>query len=119
MIRNVPLLIFLVLGSCGMGPPSQEEVGNADYGDPISQTVAESQAVRFIKATLEDSDLAEFEWDPLFKGWFRDPPLFGGTLYWGYVLKGDVDAHDSRGDIGYTFLFHDGVMEAGNQDYRR
>lgn len=106
-----------------MGPPTAEELASADYGLPIDQANAESQAEAFFLGVLKDPDSAQYQWNPVYKGYYRDAPILGGALTWGYLLEGGVNAKNSYGGYtgykAYTFVFHNGEIALVRENLRR
>jgi hypothetical protein len=109
-------IVFLIL--CGLagcaGAPSEDQLRSADYGSAISQADAERLAVAFLEARLKDPQSAQYKWSPVERGWARDPVITGGTLYYGYLLVGQVNAKNSYGGyVGYRkyqFMFQNGKL---------
>ena len=107
-------IVFPLMSGCASGPPTQEELSNADYGPPISQELAQRQALEFLKGSLKDPGSARIDWSTVSPGWMREAPLHGGSLKFGYVLNASVNAKNSYGGyIGYKpfkFLFFNGKI---------
>ena len=107
--------LLCIAASCKSGPPTAEELANADYGNPISQEDAESLAEGWLNQYLKDPMSAQIQWQPVSPGWFRDAPIAGGGLNWGYKLDGSVNAKNSFGGyVGarpYYFMFYNGVLK--------
>lgn len=107
--------IFLLSG-CAMGPPTSEQLATADYGSPISQQDAETLAKKFLSRHLKDPNSATYEWNSVYTGWLREAPINGGSLKFGYILEGMVNAKNSFG--GYTgskpfkFIFYNGNISS-------
>lgn len=110
-------LICLVsmLNGCALGPPTQEELANADYGTPITQERAERLAKDFLSRRLKDPYSAQYQWGTVSKGWIRNAPIHGGGLVFGYKLDVSVNAKNSYGGyVGfkpYIFIFHNGSIK--------
>ncbi len=107
-------LALLVISGCAGGPPTQEELTKADYGTPISQEDAQSQALEFLKRVLKDPDSAKIDWSPVSSGWWREAPIDGGGLKFGYILNANINGKNSYGAyIGYKpyrFMFFNGTL---------
>lgn len=107
----IPFITFalLVIGGCAGGPPTQEELAKADYGTPISQEDAQERALEFLKRVLKDPDSAKIDWSPVSPGWWREAPVHGGSLKFGYILNANINGKNSYGAyIGnkpYRFIF--------------
>ena len=92
-------LLLLSFG-CATTPPTAEEIANADYGVPVSQDDAETKASAYFHNRLKDPMSATYEWQPVYKGWITEAPIYGGHHRFGYRLDGQVNAKNSFG--GYT-----------------
>jgi hypothetical protein len=104
---------------------TQEEIDNADYGTPITQAEAETGAIKFLHDYLKDPQSAICEWNQVYKGVEYDVAFFGGKgkPWFGYILKGKVNAKNSYG--GYTgaypfiFVFNNGVITRAYTDDKK
>ncbi len=112
----VPFITFALLftAGCAGGPPTQEELANADYGTPISQEEAQTQATLFLQRVLNDPKSAKIQWANVRQGWVRKVPLSGGGLQFGYFLDANINVKNSYGAyIGYKpykFIFYNGTI---------
>lgn len=110
----IAFVFGFLLNACAASPPTNEEMLSADYGSYISQQDAEQQAEQFLKRRLKDPGSAIFEWGQFGKGWFREAPIDGGALKFGYMLHANINAKNSFG--GYTgmkphlFIFYNGNL---------
>lgn len=117
------LLIPLLVG-CATGSPTAEELVAADYGAPISQQDAEALANAWLDGHLKDPLSAQKRWKPMYTGWFREAPIHGGALRFGYRLDGEINAKNSFGGYTgfkpYNFMFHNGsiISVYGQQELR-
>ncbi len=122
MKKFAALLLLTLFGSCATGPPTAEEFAAADYGTPISQADAESQAEAWLASYLKDPSSAEKQWKPVGQGWLRDAPIYGGSIHWGYKLDGEINAKNSYGGFtgfkSYSFMFHNGQIQTIYGDQR-
>lgn len=102
---------LLCLAACQTGPPTADELAAADYGTPITQEDAEAKATTWLGTVLKDPDSLRADWEPVQMGWQRD---FGGDLYFGYRLGGNINAKNSFGGyVGaqpYVFMFFNGAL---------
>jgi hypothetical protein len=111
----VPIIAvaFLVTAGCA-GAPTQEEISKADYGTPISQEDAQRQAGSFLKRILKDPDSARVDFASVAPGWFREAPIHGGGLKFGYMLNAKVNGKNSYGAYmgykPYRFMFFNGTI---------
>lgn len=114
LLAIIVLVQCAFLNGCASGPPTQAEFAKADYGSSISQQDAQSKAEAFMRGILKDPMSAQYEWGSVERGWARDAPFSGGTLYWGYKLDARINARNSFGGYGgakqYMFMFHDGDL---------
>lgn len=105
--------VFLI--GCASGPPTAEQLANADYGTPISQVDAEAKATTWLRSVLKDPESAQIDWGQVEKGWARHAPIDGGGLIFGYKMDAQINARNSFG--GYTgykpylFMFKDGELK--------
>jgi hypothetical protein len=94
--------------------PTQQELAGLNYGGPVSQDSAESQAKSYLSQRLKDPYSAVYEWQPVATGWVKAPPILGGGIDAGWVLKGTVNAKNSFGGyVGakpYQFMFANGIL---------
>ncbi|WP_426287492.1 hypothetical protein [Luteibacter sp. E-22] len=113
-------LFFAALAACAGGMtacarmPAQAEVASLQYGPPIAQEDAEAQAKAYLSKHLKDPYSAVFTWQKVDKGWVKAPPILGGGIDAGWVLKGTVNARNSFGGyVGarpYQFMFYNGSL---------
>lgn len=94
--------------------PTQDELSHLNYGQPVSQESAESQAKEYLSRRLKDPYSAVYEWQRVDTGWVKAPPILGGGIDAGWVLKGTVNAKNSFGGyVGakpYQFMFSNGYL---------
>jgi hypothetical protein len=94
--------------------PTQDELSHLDYGQPVSQQSAEDQAKSYMERHLKDPYSAVYTWQPVATGWVKAPPILGGGIDAGWVLKGTVNAKNSFGGyVGvrpYRFMFNNGSL---------
>jgi hypothetical protein len=104
-----------MLNACALGPPTQEELTNADYGTPITQERAERLAKDFLSRQLKDPYSAQYQWGIVSTGWIRNAPIHGGGLVFGYKLDVSVNGKNSYGGyVGfkpYMFIFYNGSIK--------
>lgn len=108
-------LVAAVSGLTGCARmPTQQELSGINYGEPVLQDDAERQAQEFMATQLKDPYSAVYAWQPVHTGWVKAPPLFGGGMDTGWVLKGTVNAKNSFGGyVGakpYQFMFDAGRL---------
>jgi hypothetical protein len=120
-VRTIKLLLFgallLLSFGCFTVPPTAEKIANADYGTPILQDEAETKAVEYLHSRLNDPMTyldATHEWNPIYKSWLTEAPLYGGNHRFGYRLDGKVNVKSSiTGSIAfqkYWFVFYNGEI---------
>lgn len=112
--------LFLALGLAVSGltgcarMPTQSELAGINYGEPVLQDDAERQAKEFLGSQLKDPYSAVYTWQPVNTGWVKAPPLLGGGMDAGWILKGTVNAKNSFGGyVGakpYQFMFSGGQL---------
>lgn len=109
------LLATAALGLTGcVSMPTSADLAVADYGPPVSQEDAESQARQFLDARLKDPYSATWSCQEVQSGYFKDAPIYGGKVTFGWRLMCSVNSKNSYG--GYTgakqygFLFRDGRL---------
>ena len=109
------LFVLTALTGCASGPPTAEELANADNGTPISQSDAQSRAQSWVMTQLKDPLSAQCNWGPVQRGWTRGAPIEGGSLYFGYRMEASINAKNSFGGyVGfkpYVFMFKNGDLE--------
>lgn len=107
---------------CPVIPPTQEELAKANYGSPISQEDAETQAIAFFKIHLKDPYSAKIEWEEVKKGWMREAPINDCKIQFGYLMVANINAKNSFGGyIGYKsykFFFLNGSIISINEAYK-
>ncbi|WP_153164303.1 hypothetical protein [Stenotrophomonas nematodicola] len=109
---------LLALGMLGLSAcasmPTASELATADYGPPVSQEDAEAQAKQFLEARLKDPYSAVWSCQGVHSGYFKDAPIYGGKVTYGWRLMCNVNSKNSFG--GYTgakqygFLFREGRL---------
>lgn len=94
--------------------PTATEVAAADYGTPIGQEQAEEQAKQFLNPRLKDPYSAVWSCESVSSGYFKDAPINGGKVTYGWRLLCSVNAKNSYGGFTglkrYGFLFRDGRL---------
>jgi hypothetical protein len=94
--------------------PTQQELAGLNYGPPVAQADAEAKARDYLATHLKDPYSAVYTWQPVDSGWVKAPPLLGGGIDAGWVLKGTVNAKNSFGGyVGarpYQFMFYGGRL---------
>lgn len=94
--------------------PTQQEINSADYGYPISQDDAVSQAKGAFGIYLKDPESARYSFGTVYKGYFVGSAFEGRKLQAGYLLDVTVNAKNSYGGyVGpkpYKFLFRNGKI---------
>jgi len=99
-------LRFVFLGSALLlavgcaSAPTEEEIANADYGEPVSYQDCAKVAKQFIANKMKDPDSARFADFQCYRGWRGNVPMAGVQATYGYVFTGNVNAKNSFG--GYT-----------------
>jgi len=115
--RNISIFAFLIviLSACASGPPTEEELAAADYGEPISQEHAQQMAEQFLSQWLYDPNSAQYQWDKIFKGYLRHPPIHGGGVVFGYILDVNVNSKSKLGFYTgfkpFRFVFYSGTLK--------
>ncbi len=111
---------ILYLGGCASLPaklPTNEEIQQADYGQPnggFSKGDAEKIAKVLVTYDLKDPDSAKYIVSNMYPGYMKSSFLKDGKVHYGYLLDVDVNAKNSYG--GYTgykrnrFLFRNGDL---------
>ena len=98
--------VVLMAGCVSM--PTPEEIAKLDYGDPI--TIDYEAAIKnHFKRILFDPYSAQYDFQSPRQHWLKEPPLFGGRLYAGYMVFVGVNAKNRMGGyVGmqdYGFIF--------------
>jgi hypothetical protein len=91
--------LLLVLSACASGP-TVKELTNANYGRDMKAEECVKIAEELISNNLKDPGSAHYKNQPCFKGYWKSAPLFGQSLQFGWLQKGEVNAKNSFG--GYT-----------------
>lgn len=123
MRRNRAILMaVLIISACMTGcaefapRPSETELASLDFGEPVSQDFAESDAKIFFEHYLKDPYSAQIQYAHVYRGWVKEPLLNGGKLHYGYVLDVSVNAKNSFGGyVGATnfkFIFRENKVLA-------
>jgi len=96
----------------GAKQPTPSELASADYGGFIEQEAAQGLAQAWLVLRLKDAESAKYQWGKVDKGWVKDAPIIGGSIYTGYVMHALVNSKNSYGGYTgfeeWTFLFRDG-----------
>lgn len=111
-IALVCVVFALSLAGCA-SVPSQQEIAEADYGNPMSAADCKALAQHAIASRLNDPGSAQFRNEqPCFKSWSSSAPLYGMEKKFGYLQKGEVNSKNAFGGyVGfrpYTVLIRDG-----------
>jgi hypothetical protein len=116
-IRAAVAAVGIAAGLSGCATaPSEQDLKTADYGQPVSQAVAEVFAEAFLKRTLKDPESARIEWGTLAPSWVKPGWMQPSETMYGYLLPASVNAKNSYG--GYTgarqyqFMFRNGELVA-------
>lgn len=119
MLKRIALVGCLIAAPAllleGCAPvPTQQEINSADYGYPISQDDAASQAKGAFGLYLKDPESARYSFGSVYKGYFVGSAFEGRKLQAGYLLDVTVNAKNSYGGyVGpkpYKFLFRNGKI---------
>ncbi len=115
MKRIAILMLSSALGGC-LDMPTQQQVSEADYGDPIAQQEeAEAQAKEAMQYVLKDAASAIYKCQLGGKGWMGSGKAWGGYNVYGWLLVCDINAKNSFGAYAgferYGFIFHDGRLK--------
>lgn len=119
MLKRIALVGCLLAAPAvllqGCAPvPTQQEINSADYGYPISQDDAVSQAKGAFGIYLKDPESARYSFGTVYKGYFVGSAFEGRKLQAGYLLDVTVNAKNSYGGyVGpkpYKFLFRNGKI---------
>ena len=119
MLKRIALLGCLIFAQAALlqgcaQAPTQQEINSADYGYPISQDDAVSQAKGAFGIYLKDPESARYSFGPVYKGYFVGSAFEGRKLQAGYLLDVTVNAKNSYGGyVGakpYKFLFRNGKI---------
>ena len=108
-------IFLLFLASCASAQLTKADTEGADYGEPITQAVAETKVRQFMQGYLKDPYSAIYQWKPLYKGSVKSGAVLRGyKVYHGYILEGTVNAKNSYGGyVGakpYQFVFYNGEI---------
>jgi len=121
IVRRVLLLELLLLTLVGCATmPSQQEIANLDYGQPIS--IDYKKAIKtFFAETLYDPYSAHYRFGTPTKIWIKDPPLAGGGITAGYAVATKINAKNRLGGYtgyqNYLFIFkNDSIIRALDPD---
>ncbi|MEM7309667.1 MAG: hypothetical protein AAF682_23530 [Planctomycetota bacterium] len=102
----IPALLALLLG-CASGPPTEEELADADYGLRPDPGWAVATAKSWIAPRLRNSEGARFGSGELEKGWFKairsDENRFGWRLPTVVNVKNAIGGY--TGDNPWVFYF--------------
>ncbi len=116
------LLILLAAGCATM--PTQQEIANLNYGEPI--TIDYQIVIKdYFEKVLFDPYSAHYDFGNPHTFWMREPPLYGGGLYAGYMVIVGVNAKNRMGGyVGmqeYGFIFKDNqiIKILRPDDFRR
>ena len=99
-LKFVSLGAFMLLVIGCASAPTEEEIANADYGEPVSYEDCANVAKRFIANKMKDPESARFADFQCYRGWQGNVPMAGVQATYGYVFTGNVNAKNSFG--GYT-----------------
>ncbi|MCG2739114.1 MAG: hypothetical protein L6300_02615 [Syntrophaceae bacterium] len=116
------LLILLVAGCATI--PTQQEIANLNYGEPI--TIDYQSVIKdYFEKVLFDPYSAHYDFGNPRTFWMKEPPLYGGGLYAGYMVIVGVNARNRMGGyVGmqeYGFIFKDNqiIKILRPEDFRR
>lgn len=107
-------LISLLVSGC-VTAPTQDEIGNYDYGDYPKdyKKIIES----YLNNVLKDPDSKKIEYlNTPEKNWFKLSPLLGGVTKSGYVVCAYVNAKNGFGgytgkNISYFMIYNQKVIQ--------
>ena len=120
MVRNalVAVLAAALLSGCASAPTAQQQMA-ADYGAPMDQEAAQTQAKTYLDARLRDPYSAVYTWGPIEKGYIEAAPLVGQKMEFGYLLNVTVNSKNAFGGYtgakAYQFFFRDGQLRSARQ----
>jgi hypothetical protein len=107
------IFIFAVLSGCAT-QPTPEELANIDYGSPPSNY--EQQIRHYFEARLFDPYSAHYDFQQPTQTWVKAPPLRGGGLKAGWLVRVGVNAKNRMGGyVGrktFGFLFKNDAIIA-------
>ncbi|MDI2589995.1 hypothetical protein NYP20_16275 [Pseudomonas sp. N3-W] len=118
MIKKITTILFLsvFLVACA-GKPTQKELDNADYGQPVEQSIAEDLTKSFFAQYLKDPYSAQYSFGGIYKGYNVGSVFENRKITAGYLLDVSINAKNSYGGyVGtktYKFIFHNGRMVRG------
>ena len=102
------LAVLVLLSGCATLPP-QEQIASLDYGSPPQNY--EATIKKYFDKVLFDPYSARYDFEPPQQYWVKDPPLMGGKLYAGYLVRTSVNAKNRMGGyVGrqmYGFIIKD------------
>lgn len=112
----ITLAACIGLSACAnMKPPSPAEIAAANYGPAPTQEAAEQGAKDFLNRGLKDPYSAQWDCNPVYKGWLKDAAIYGGQVYYGWRLDCTVNAKNSYGGYTggktYNFLYSFNILE--------
>lgn len=101
-----------LIGCASVHGPSKSQLAAANYGAPIAQAPAESQARAFLQSRA-DLSRSTLVFDPIERGYARaDYPQ--GEFEFGYRLYATLNEKDDAGyftgPANYIFVFRDGSI---------
>ena len=95
--RIIILLATLVLFTGCANAPTNEEIRNADYGNPVDINKCIEVAQNFIALRMKDPYSAQFSDTKCYQGWEGNVPIAGISATYGYRFEGSVNAKNSFG----------------------
>src|ERR1041385_9147937 len=105
-LLSVGVLILFI--GCAT-PPSNEQLSNLDYGEPPKDY--EATIKKYFDGVLFDPYSAHYDFEAPQQYWVKAPPLSGGQLYAGYLVRVGVNAKNRLGGyVGktmYGFIIKD------------
>src|SRR5471032_1851064 len=111
MIKKITTILFLpvFLVACA-GKRTQKELDNADYGQPVEQSIAEDLTKSFFAQYLKDPYSAQYSFGGIYKGYNVGSVFENRKITAGYLLDVSINAKNSYGGyVGtktYKFIFH-------------
>lgn len=110
--------LIVMTASCILGcasGPTQQQMANADYGQPMSTAECLVIAHRVIASQLKDPGSAQFRNEaPCHNGYSNNVPLMGRRAQFGYMQDGEVNGKNAFGGyVGfapYHVLIRDGAV---------